>query len=394
MKILFGTDLYYQNIAGSINFIQQLTKGLAADGHEVFLIAPSKTFKNTVTKEGNITIYGIRSVVIPKAIYPAKFRIPITAGSTRIKTIIKEISPDVISIQDHFMIGSKVAKEGRKLGIPVTGTNHFMPENFIHYFYPPRFANKLIKNLAWKTFIRVYKHLDIITVPTKTAAELIKNLGLKNSIIPISNGVDLKKFNPKNDGNYLRRRFKITDSEPVMLFVGRLDKEKHIDVLLKAFSQVLPHFHARLVITGKGTEKLHLVNLAKKLGIEKSIIFTGFISDQDLPSLYCIADIFVIASIAELQSIATMEAMASGLPVIAVKAIALPELVHHGQNGYLFEEGNIKTLANQIIKILKNPILRKQMSKKSLKIISKHNIKNTIKKYEKTYKSLLASRQL
>lgn len=385
MKILFATDLFYQNVSGSANFIQQLAKGLIAKGHQVFVIAPSKTFNNTVNKEGDITVYGIRSVVIPEMIYPSNFRIPITAGSTRIRTIIEKVNPDVINIQDHFMIGSKAAKEGKKLGIPLVGTNHFMPENFIHYLYPPKFAKNLVKKLAWKAFMRVYKHLDLITTPTKTAADLVKELGLKNPIIPISCGIDLNRFNPQNNGDYLRKQYQIPSSNPVVLFVGRLDKEKKIDVLIKAFVNVLPSVPAKLVIAGKGTERSKLVKLTKRLAIDKDVIFTGFVAEKDLPFLYRIADVFAIASIAELQSIVTMEALASGLPVVATKAIALPELVYHGKNGYLFNEGDSKTLAKQIVKILKNPRLKKKMSEESLKIIQSHDINKTIKSYEKVY---------
>lgn len=386
MRILIGTDLFYQNTAGSSNFIQNLSKGLVKLGHEVFIIAPSKNFKNTTLKEGEMTIYGIRSVVIPEAIYPSKFRIPITAGSNKIRKILEEVNPDVINIQDHFMIGSKVAKEAKKLKIPLVGTNHFMPENFIHYLYPPPFAKTMIKKLAWKDFLKVFKNLDIITTPTKTAANLIKEQGLKNPIIPISNGVDLKRFNPKNGDLNLKFRYKIKSTEKVLLFVGRLDKEKQIDVLIKAFDKVLTHQKAKLIITGKGTEKAKLIKLTRSLGIENQVIFTGFVTDRDLPGLYRCADLFVISSIAELQSIATLEAMASGLPIVAVNVMALPELIIHGKNGYLFDQGDIDSLANYILKIIKDPLLRKRMSSKSLQIIRAHNIDKTVKSYENVYK--------
>ena len=386
MRILFATDLFYQNTAGSSNFIKQLTKGLIKNGHQVFLIAPSKQFKNTIAFEDGLTIYGIRSVIIPNLIYPAKFRVPVTAGSSKIRAIIADIKPDVIHIQDHFMIGSKTVKEGRKLNIPLVGTNHFMPENFIHYLYPPPFAKKLIKKLAWKVFSRVYKHVDLITTPTKTAAILIKDLGLKNPIIPISNGVNLTRFNPQNRGDYLKKRYKISKKTRVVLFVGRLDKEKQIDILIRAFAKMPANVDAKLVIAGNGTERSHLLKLTKRLGIKKKVIFTGFVENKDLPYLYGMADIFAIASIAELQSMATMEAMASGLPVVAAKVMALPELVHHRKNGYLFNDVDTKTLTDEMIQILKDPLLQKNMSYESLNIIKAHDINNTIKSYEKVYK--------
>lgn len=388
MKILFGTDNFYPNVNGAANFTYALTKGLAESGHDIFVIAPSIKFKNTLTKHEGIIVYGIRSVAIPKIIHPARLRIPLTINPTTIKAIVEEINPDVIHVQDHFMIGSKVVDAGRNLRIPLVGTNHFLPENFIHYFYPPNFVKKPLSKFAWKQFINVYKHLDLITVPTKTAASLLRNIGLKNPIIPISSGVDLDRFNPKNNGDYLKKRYNIASLNPVVLFVGRVDKEKNINVLIKAFPKVLTSSHAKLVIAGKGKERSNLVNLSKKLGIDKNVIFTGFISEKELPDLYRIADLFVIASIAELQSIATLEAMASGLPIIATKAIALPELVYNGKNGYLFNVGDVKTLANQILEIIRNPRLKKKMSENSLKIISHHALNKTIKSYEDIYQRL------
>lgn len=389
MRILIGTDNFYPNVNGAARFSYEFTKGLVKLGHEVSVIAPSTKFKDLVSKHKGMTIYGVRSVMIPKIIHPSGMRVPLTINSKQVKKWVEEIKPDVIHIQDHFMIGYQISKVGRKMGIPIVGTNHFMPENFIHYLYPPDFAKKPLSKLAWRQFINVYKNLDLITTPTETAANLIRNLGLKKNIISISCGIDLNRFNSKSQGDYLRKRFKITSSKPVVLFVGRLDKEKKLDQVIRAFTNVLKSEDAQLVIAGKGKEKSNLVKLSQKLGIEENVSFTGFVSDKDLPSLYHCADLFVIASIAELQSLATMEAMASGLPVVAAKVMALPELVHNGKNGYLFNEADTKTLGEKIIKILKNPALKKKMSKNSLSIIKNHNIEKTLKKYVQIYQQLL-----
>lgn len=385
MRILFGTDNFYPNVNGAANFTYALINGLVERGHDIHVIAPSQKFKNMVTRNNGITVHGIRSMMIPKIIHPSGLRISLPVSSIKIKKMVEEIKPDVIHIQDHFILGSKVANAGRKLGIPMMGTNHFMPENFIHYLQPFNFAKIPLSKIAWKAFINVYKNLDLITVPTKTAALMIKNLGLKNPITIISCGIDLRRFNPKNNGAYLKKHYKISNFKPIVLFVGRLDKEKNIDVLIKAFAKVLTSIDAQLVIAGSGKEKLNLVTLSKKTGNYKNITFTGFVPDKDLPYLYTIADVFAIASIAELQSIATLEAMASGLPVVAAKVMALPELVHDGKNGFLFNNGDIDDLAGKIMQILKNPNLAKKMSGMSLKIISQHNINQTIKKYKEIY---------
>lgn len=389
MKILLASDNFYPDLNGAARFTYQLAKGLTNRGHQVSVIAPARKFQDTAFKLNDMTVYGVRSFELPKVIHPGKIRIPLTINPAKIIKTVKAINPQIIHIQDHFMIGSITVKAGKKIGIPLVGTNHFMPENLIHYFYPPKFAKKPLSKLAWQQFINLYKHLDVITAPTKTAALIILHLGLKNLILPISCGVNLDKFNSRNNGKYLKKRYKIPDNKPIVLFVGRLDQEKNLDVLIRAFARVLKTVDATLVLAGKGKEAVNLASQAKELNIDKRVIFTGFLPDRNLPDLYTIASVFTITSTAELQSIVTLEAMASGLPIIAANAVALPELVHHGKNGYLFNQGNILMLSSYIVKILRNDYLRRKMSQYSLKMIQPHNLDKTIESYEQIYQKLI-----
>lgn len=273
---------------------------------------------------------------------------------------------------------------GKREDIPIIGTNLFLPENLIHYLHPPAFVRQPLSKLAWKQFISIFNKLDLVTTPTVTAVKLIKKLGLKTPVIAISCGVNLTRFTPKKKGN----------SKATVLYVGRLDKEKNIDVIIKAFAKVLDSVDAKLIITGQGKEKENLEELTRQLGVDKNTTFTGLIPEENLPSLYQSASVFVIASTAELQSIVTLEAMASGLPVVAADAVALPELVHHGQNGYLFKAEDVKQLAEYIVEILKDPVLQKKMSQNSLKIVRPHKSENTVKNYEKIYANLIAAKTL
>jgi len=119
-----------------------------------------------------------------------------------------------------------------------------------------------------------------------------------------------------------------------------------------------------------GAEQVKLKALTSDLGSQKTLLFTGFIPNEDLPVFYASSDCFVIAGIAELQSIVTMEAMASGLPVIGVNAVALPELIHHQENGFVYEEGDSKSLSGFISTIFSDKALHEKMSQKSLEIYS------------------------
>jgi len=139
-------------------------------------------------------------------------------------------------------------------------------------------------------------------------------------------------------------------------------------------------FH--FVVIGKGLRKTALENLAWELGIADKVIFTGFVPEEDLPYFYKSSHCFIIASIAELLSLATLQAMASGLPVIAVNAGALGELVQDKSNGYLFDTGDVEAIAQCIRAIFGQEELRGQMSEKSLEYILRHDIHKTVESFE------------
>jgi len=386
MRILIATDTYYPDVNGAAYFTYRLTTILAKRGHNVFVMCPSRSLRNIVSNDKGVTVYGIRSIHIP--VYQ-NFRISPLFISKTIRRAIEEISPDIVHIQNHFLIGKRVVSAAKKLGIPVMGTNHFMPENLVHYLHLPEIAERWLRKFAWGQCIRTFEQLDYVTTPTKTAVALLKNAGFSKDVMPISCGIDLERFKPTNDGLYLKQIFAIPINTPVLLYVGRLDKEKRIDLILRALSDILRVTSVHLVLAGIGKEKQKLEELTEKLGIQKAVTFTGFVPDKDLPNIYKIADLFVIAGIAELQSIVTMEAMASGLPVVAVNAMALPELVHDGENGYLFSDGDRQMLAEKVIAILSDQSMRTQMSKKSLEIIQDHNINKIIGKYESIYNEII-----
>ncbi len=269
---------------------------------------------------------------------------PLLLARKHIRQAVQKIKPDIVHIQNHFMIGKVALEVAQECGIPIIGTNHFMPENLVHYFHLPSLLEEKLKRLAWQQFVGVYGRLPIVIAPTKTAAELVQRYGLAREVIVLSCGIDLQRFNPSNNGTYLEARYNIPD-RPIILYVGRLDKGKNIEVILRAMPFILERTRAQLVLVGVGALLNHLERVVQELGLRKDVVFTGLVADEDLPNLYRLADIFVMGGIAELQSIATMEAMASALPVVAVNAVALPKLIRHGENGFLFPDGDSQGVA-------------------------------------------------
>jgi len=386
MKIALANDTYYPHVNGSSYFTQRLAFYLKKAGHDVRVVAPSRKTRSEYFEHEGIPVIGIPSIPV---LIQKNFRFsPSMLAKRKIAKELKAFAPDLVHIQGHFFLSRTVAEAARSLGIPVMGTNHFMPENLVHFLHLPKKPEDMLKKLAWKDFKRIFNKLEIITTPTNAAANLLKINGFKKPVLPISCGIDLDRFNPKISSAELKKKYDVPN-RPTLIYIGRLDKEKNVDMVLEAFAEVVKKIDVMFVIGGTGAEKSNLQKIAKDLGISKNVKFLGFVPDKEMPEFYHMGDCFVIAGTAELQSIVTLEAMASGLPVIAVNAVALPELVKHKQNGYLFDINSPKHLASYIFNILSNKKLRQQMSEQSLKIIEKHDIKNTVKQFEKLYEKLI-----
>jgi 1,2-diacylglycerol 3-alpha-glucosyltransferase len=245
-----------------------------------------------------------------------------------------------------------------------------------------------VARYLWHRFVQIYKHVDIITAPTPTAAKLSQRPGLGKEVIPLSRGIDLRRFCPVDNSGERMEEYRIFDRR-ILLYAGRLDKEKNIEVILSALPPIVERINAHLVLAGTGKLRPALENLAAGLGLRDRVTFAGYVADDDLRPLYRFSHLFVIAGTSELQSIVTMEAMASGLPVIAAQALALPELVHDGENGFLFPPGDSQSLAAAAIRILSDEALRTAMGAKRLEIIQKHEINSVLGQFETLCRKVL-----
>lgn len=386
MKILIAADTYPPDINGASLATHKMASELVKKGHEVSVLAPSSsTLKHLVDEKDGVKIYRLRAILVePKQ----NFRMSLQPmHMRRVNKIIKELKPDIIHINNPGFISRTALYYGRKMGIPVVGTSHYMPENIIHHLHLPDLIDDMVNSILWQDYARMYSKLEKIICPTATAEKLLRRFkSVKNTVV-ISNGLDFSRFKEPIDPKPFRTKFNITRS-PVILFVGRLEKEKQIDILIKAASEIKDH-DFQIVIVGKGKEMEDLKNLAEVLKVDDKTIFTGFVTDEDLLGIYHASDIFVMPSIAELQSLVTMDAMATGLPVIGADAVALPHLIKNDVNGYLFEPGNHYELARRLLTLIKDESLRKKMGKESKTIIKDHDMDFVIKQIEGVYQEVL-----
>jgi len=389
MKILIASDLHYPTINGVASFGRNLARGLADLGHEVMVIAPSQTGKKSREIDGNHVIFRASSVPFP---FYQNFRISPNA-SREIKKAIETFDPDVIHIQMVLWIGVAALKYGNKFGIPIVSTNHAMPENLMDNLKLLAPVSRPINYILKAYGARFHSKADFVTLPTQAAIDMF-NADDKITVpmAAVSNGIDLARFTTSEAPTPLYKKFGLPQDQPIISYIGRLDAEKHLSVLIRAFLRVIavePDTH--LLVVGDGTDAHHLKHLVKDFGLQKSVTFTGRVSDEDLVLLHKVAAVYCMPSPAELQSIATLEAMASGKPIVAVDAGALKELCQNERNGFLCERDNDEEIATRLLTILRDDALRQRFGKESLAIAKTHDLQTTLRRFEEIYSDLIKS---
>ncbi len=380
LTVLIGADTFFPDVNGAARFAERLAAGLVARGHDVHVMAPSKTWAQhgvyrEVIEGQEMTVHRIHSY----RWYPhdwLRFVWPWRAKHWS-RIVLDRVQPDVVHIQSHIVIGRALTRIAWERGIPVIATNHVMPENILDYSAMPKSWNRTIIRWAWADANRTFQLTRVITTPTRRAADYLERSTGVTGVIPISCGIDMHNYTPDLSAREVNR----------VLFVGRLTNEKQIDVLLRAMTKLDPALEATLDIVGGGDQRKSLENLSEQLGLRERVTFYGHASEEELRALYTRASVFAIASIAELQSIATMEAMASGLPIVAADAVALPHLVADRVNGYLFPPGDVDALAARLTDVLTaEPETRRRMQEASLEAVSIHDISRTLDTFEALYR--------
>ncbi|MGF3554983.1 MAG: glycosyltransferase [Thermoplasmatota archaeon] len=385
MRILLATESYFPNIDGGAVAQHNLAHALKKRGHIVGIIAPSFSYKSKIEKDDGTIIYRTKAVKLLGYMNGRYFFSLFPFFEVR--KIIKKFKPDIINICSPYPISICVLLWARKYNIPLIGSIHILPQNMLAPFSNLKIYN-ILKKYSWRYLVYFFNLFDMVTIPTKTGLNMYKKRGLKTEIISISNGLKTEVFNPHNNGEYLRKRFNLPDKK-IVLFTGRINEEKNLDVLIKAIPFVIEKIDAHFLLCGSGGEyKKSLMNLAKELGVEKNTTFIDFLDWKDYPNIYSIADVFAIPSESELQSIVTLEALASGLPVVVVNKGALPELASLN-NGFVFEPKDSRQMADYIVKILMDEKLKKDMGLNSLKLIKKHSMDFVAHQFEKTYEKVI-----
>ena len=394
IHLVIASDLFKPSIGGTETVTDNMAINLTRAGYRVTVVAPAiKGTKKTPKLEKDPAGYSILRVHS----YGLPIQKNLRFGSRAYKQVVNYFSRpgnkvDIVHVNNPFPTSRTLMKYARVNDLPLVIGSHLMPESFTFSLrWADGFAESL-NRMGWRYIAGLYNKADMVVAPTKTALKYLTDSGLKVPTRAISNGIDLRLNAPLKANRQQLKEDLGLSSQYVLVYAGRLAVEKRIDVVVTAFSMLYGKYDIELLLIGDGNARKRLEKQCKRLKILDRVKFTGFVQDITSKKKYLAAsDIFAIASPVELQSIVTMEAMAAGLPVLAVNAGALPELAQNGLNGATFSDGDAVGLSRLIGDLVHDPVKLKQCKKGSLEIIKGHDIIKTWHMYSQMYKDVIAT---
>lgn len=352
MKVAIFSDTYIPDINGVATSTRILKDELVKHGHEVVVVTSELPSDSDYMDDPDDNILRVPGLEI-QALYGYR---ACNIYSFKGMRELKGMNIEVIHVQTEFGIGIFGRIVGETLNIPVVYTYHTMWADYSHYVNPVN--SGAIDGLIKKAITRISKfygdNSTELIVPSLKTKEALEKYGLDKEVHIIPTGLELDKFDPKNKNNELieqiKEQYGIKD-QFVVTFLGRIAKEKSIDVLIDAIKEVVKVYDNVLcLIVGGGPQLDELKELVKDDQINDYVIFTGAKSGEEVPSYYHLSNVFVSASVTETQGLTYIEAMASGIPAVARYDKNLEDVIDDGVNGYFFNE------TSELVDILLNLI--------------------------------------
>jgi len=338
MRIGLFTDTYPPFINGVSTSVFMLKKALERQGHQVFVVTMNnETFHYGFDEDKTV----VRIPGLPIGIYD--YRVS-TVYPIRAVNIIRKWKLDVIHSHTEFSVGTFARFISRQFNIPLVHTYHTLYEDYVYYITKGYFDKPSKKVVEYLTNFYCDKTANELIVPTKKIYDLFKEkYNVDKNIYIIPTGIEIDRFYienvDKNSVEEIRKKLNLDKKSFNILFVGRLAKEKNIDLLLSAQKDILnKQKNINLIIVGDGPDVDEYKETSKKLGIDKNVIFVGKVPWEDVPKYYRLADIFATASTSETQGLTVIEAMAASVAPVCIDDESFKNTVVDGYNGEIFKD--------------------------------------------------------
>ena len=358
MNIGIFSDTYAPQVNGVVTVIRALKAGLEKRGHKAFVFTVKHP--KAVEEEG---VYRLSSVKFPNE---PQHRIGMFLGKP-LFDMVRPLNLDIIHTHSEFSLYLASRMVCKKFKIPSVHTIHTYYPDYVGYLPPP--LNYIMHKKLPNYLRHILKSQRCTIAPSRKNADYLSLIKYSKPIHIIPNGIDLSHFHTQGvpcKGN-IRERFGISAEEDMIVFVGRLGPEKNIPVLLENFREVRKHRNAKLVIVGDGPDRHSLQTYCHELELNDSVLFTGYLRWPDeIKQVYAAANLFMSASRSEVHPITFIEAIASGLPIVAAADVSIESMVLNGENGWAVESEEL--LWEKAVAILEDKAAAKRMSARSVEI--------------------------
>ena len=377
------TECYRPMLNGVVTSVVTYVEQLTRLGHEVYVFAPA----HPRARHSEDHLYRFPSFKPPWGpLYP----IALPWLAPRLKRQIERLPLDLIHTQHLFMMGRLGANIARRKGLPLCYTYHTLIENYTHYFpVPQRWAKRKARELS-----RDYcNQADCVIAPTSAIVAILRGYGVTTRIETIPTGIDLSLAEPLKL-QPMRQGWGIPEGALVLLYAGRIAREKSMGLLLRAFALIHAHMpEVWFVLVGDGSMDQECRRLAEVLGIARRVHFAGPVPHEQVFSCAAATDLFVFASQTETQGLVIAEAMSVGLPCVAVEATGVREVVRHGENGLLTQPDE-RAFADAVLSLLRDPVRRATLSVKARETAYTFSAENSARKLAALYQELLGSKRV
>lgn len=385
LRVAVLTNNYLPFIGGVPISIERLRQGLLALGHKVLVIAPS--YKEQKLEEPGV----VRATSLLAFGGQREFRLA-NIFHPRLRRAAACFKPDIVHVHHPFWLGSLGIWIARRRRVPVVYTYHTRLEHYAHFVPLP---GMLFRNLISHFLIKRFANkCDGVIVPTYSAEEYLRVLGVRTSIFVQPTGIDFGHFQHVDAEKLARLRADLNlKDERVLISVSRLSKEKNIEFMINAVHNLYQSstVRFRFLIVGDGSDRSRLQKRIDDLGLTRVITLIGSVVPEEMATYYCLADVFLFASKSETQGMVILEAMAAGLPVVAVRSSGIDDVVDEGVNGFKTVESQEKWLA-RVTQLLQDDQLREQMGKNARDFARGFSIEKCAADVSNIYAYVLAAR--
>ena len=351
MRILYVSDVYFPRVNGVSTSIRTFRREVQAIGHEVIVVAPEYPLPAPAEEAGIVRI-AARGVPFDPEDRLMRSR-PLRELAARLGTH----AFDLVHIQTPFAAHYAGLRIARELGVPCVATYHTFFEEYLHHYVP--FAPRaLMRALAREFSRRQGNQVDALVVPSRAMLSTLTAYGVRSPMTILPTGISLGEF-AGGDGAAFRRRHGIPADRPLLVHIGRLAFEKNIDFLLRTLERVrLRHPDVLLLIAGEGPALPHLKRIAQRLRLEANVQFVGYLDRANaLLDCFRAGDVFVFASRTETQGLVLLEAMALGVPVVAIAEMGAIDILEAGE-GAVVAPPDEQAFAGAVCLLLDSPSLR------------------------------------